>query len=254
MQRFRGIALVSFIAAIPVSAIIGGPLSGLLLSLGDLGGMSSWRWMFIWEGIPSIILGILALKVLKDHPNEAAWLAPEERDWLVHELAQEKAETAEHGLSTFGAAAADWRVWVLAFAFFLVTMTTYGMTFWLPQIIKEFAGLSDLQVGFLTAIPFLGMLAGLIVIGWLSDRRRETVFPLRWRCGDRFRRHRDGQHRDNAPSHPGRVDDRYLRSRRRDMRFLDDPAWNDDGHRRGRWLRPDQHDRQQRRVLRLVHD
>ncbi len=175
-QRFRGIALTSFIAAIPVSAIIGGPLSGLLLSIGNLGGLSSWRWMFIWEGIPSIILGILALKVLKDHPNEAAWLTPEERDWLVRELAQEKAETAAHGLSTFAAAAAEWRVWALALAFFLVTMTTYGMTFWLPQIIKEFAGLSDLQVGLLTAIPFLGMLAGLVVLSWLSDRRRERYF------------------------------------------------------------------------------
>ena len=175
-QRFRGIALVSFIAAIPASAIVGGPLSGMLLSLGDLGGVSSWRWMFVWEGIPSILLGVLALRVLKDRPSEAQWLTSDERSWLERELAQENAETAAHGMSTFAAAASDWRVWVLAVAFFLVTMTTYGMTFWLPQIVKEFQGLSDLQVGLLSAVPFLGMLAGLICLSWLSDRRQERHF------------------------------------------------------------------------------
>ncbi len=175
-RRNRGVAILTFALAIPVSAIIGAPISGWLLAWDRVGGLAGWQWMFVVEGIPSVILGFLTLRVLVDRPALTTWLEPAERDWLTAELAREDSDVAVHGLTTFSAALRDIRVWVCALTFFCITMTTYGLTYWLPQIVKEFAGSSDFTVSLISAIPFVGMGLGMLLTGWLSDRAGERSF------------------------------------------------------------------------------
>jgi sugar phosphate permease len=168
----RGRILGLFLTAIPVTGIVGAPLSGALLSLDGLAGLRGWQWMFIIEGLPAIFMAPLVLRYLQDGPAQAQWLAPTERDWLATTLASEKQRLeSKRKYSVLQTLAHPWVLFLAAMYFSNVCLMN-GITFFLPQIVKGF-GLSNLQTGFVVAIPSLVALFVLIWWGRRSDARQE---------------------------------------------------------------------------------
>lgn len=169
-DRAKAVALL--MAAISVSNIIGSPLSGLLLRVNWLG-LEGWRWMFIIEGIPAIILGVFTLFYLTDWPHQAKWLPEDERQWLISELEKEKqAKQAKHSLGILQALRHR-EVVLLTLAYFFMVTSVYGLNFWLPSIIKKLSGLSTLIVSLLAALPYCVGLVAILIMGWHSDKTRE---------------------------------------------------------------------------------
>ena len=161
-----------FMAALPVSNIVGSPMSGVLLNVNWLG-LHGWRWLFIIEGIPAIIFGVITIFYLTDWPHQAKWLRDDERDWLEIELAREHhAKRATHGLRILEAFRHP-RVIVLTVAYFFIVSSHYGLIFWLPSIIKKQSGSSNLRVTMISAIPYCVGLIAILLVGWSSDRTKE---------------------------------------------------------------------------------
>ncbi|HEU4587120.1 MAG TPA: MFS transporter [Gemmatimonadales bacterium] len=176
--RERARAYSWFLAAIPISGIIGGPISGALLELHGWQGLRGWQWLFLLEGVPSVIVGLLVLVLLPDRPKDARWLTEPERDWLEQKLAAERAAAiAEHGTS-FRRAVSNPSLWLLAAVYFLIIVGLYGTNLWLPQLLKSASGLSDFGVGVLTVIPYLVAAAGMAVVGAHSDRTGERHWHI----------------------------------------------------------------------------
>jgi len=170
--RYRARMLGGFFFALPLSGVVGAPVSTLLLGM-DAWGLAGWQWMFIIEGLPAVLLGFVVLGYLTDRPAEAGWLRPEERAWLEAELERERrAQEAVHRLG-LRQSLLDRRVWAFGIAYFGLVLGLYAVNFWLPQMIRGVGDFSYLQVGLLVAIP--SGLAGLAMIGWgmRSDRRGE---------------------------------------------------------------------------------
>ena len=169
VYRARVISL--FMLAIPMSSIIGSPISGLLLGVKGLG-LDGWQWLFILEAVPSVLVGIAVFFYLTDLPRQAKWLQPEEITWLENVQATEKRnkEKAEH-LSLFQALT-DLRILMCAVVYFCLNAASYGVAFFLPTIIKGF-GVSDMQTGLLAALPFVFGAIGMVVLGRHSDRTME---------------------------------------------------------------------------------
>ena len=161
-----------FMAALPVANIIGSPLSGLLLNVNYLG-LHGWRWLFIVEGLPAVIFGIITIFFLTDWPKEAAWLPADEREWLQHELAREHQEKVATQPLRILQAFRHREVVILALAYFFIVSSLYGFTFWLPSIIKKQSGSSNLRVTLLAAIPYCVGLVAILLVGWSSDRTKE---------------------------------------------------------------------------------
>ena len=162
-EAYRGRVLGLFIAAIPVSGIIGAPLSGFLLSLNGRGGLAGWQWLYILEGIPAILLAPVVLTYLRDSPAEVKWLQPEERTWLVAELtSQKKARESRRTYSFLQSLTNPW-VWFLASIYFTNVCLNNAIATFLPQIIKGF-GVSNQETGFIAAIPSV---VALIAVLWL---------------------------------------------------------------------------------------
>src|SRR5262245_25345537 len=149
----RGRAVARFMTATAMAGVIGGPLSGLLLKMDGTRGLAGWQWLFLIEGLPAVVLGFVTLAYLSDGPKHAAWLSLEEKQWIASRLQQERDQMRHHAHHTFGQALRSGRVWTFAFIYFAVIGSFYGISFWLPQIIQAFSGMSDLMVGFLSAIP-----------------------------------------------------------------------------------------------------
>lgn len=180
-QRDRATATASFVAANPVSYIIGSPLAGLLLGITWFG-LRGWRWLFILEGIPAIIFGFVALFYLTDWPREAKWLPSDERDWLTGELEQEKETKRKAGAMTIWQALRQRDVTLLTLCYFFAMCGNYGFGFWLPTILKRISGESNLRVTILAALPYLAGVIMQQLNGWHSDRTGErkhhTAIPV----------------------------------------------------------------------------
>src|SRR6266480_2659306 len=144
-QRARAIA--AFMTAVPVSGLIGGPLSGALLALNGLFGLAGWQWLFLVEGLPAILLGVIVLIYLTDRPETADWLSSAEKDWLVSRLAAER--SSRHGALPIGifAALMNPTTWQLGIIFLFAAIGFYGYSFWAPLVVKSLTGSSDLNVG-----------------------------------------------------------------------------------------------------------
>jgi MFS transporter, ACS family, tartrate transporter len=170
-QRARAIAV--FMTAVPVSGVIGGPLSGVLLSMNGAFGLAGWQWLFLVEGVPAVLLGGIVLVYLTDRPETAHWLAPVEREWLVSKLANEQtARSAPHPIGIL-AALTNPTIWQLGTIFLLAAVGFYGYSFWAPLVVKSLTGTSDLGVGLL-----LGAISALTIACMLfnsahSDRTDE---------------------------------------------------------------------------------
>jgi ACS family tartrate transporter-like MFS transporter len=174
--RYRGRMIGYFMAAIPLSTVVGGPISGALLNITGLG-LSGWQWMFLIEALPAILLSVVVLFYLTDRAADATWLAPDERAWLVERLASERAKRERAKRFGILEAISNTRVLLLAFVYFGINGTNYGLSFFLPQIVRGF-GLSYTETGFVTALPYVAGTIGMIYWGRHSDRageRREHV-------------------------------------------------------------------------------
>jgi MFS transporter, ACS family, tartrate transporter len=169
----RGRAVARFMTATAMAGVIGGPVSGLLLRMDGIGGLAGWQWLFLIEGLPAVILGFVTLAYLPDNPKTATWLSAEEKEWIESKLALERDQILRHGHSTLRDALASGRVWTLSLIYFSVIISFYGISLWLPQIVASFSGLTDVMVGFVSAIPYFAATIGMVIIGRSSDRLGE---------------------------------------------------------------------------------
>ena len=172
-RRVRARCIAQFMIGSPLSSVIGSPLSGALLGLDGVLGLRGWQWLYIVEAAPALVLGVVVLFRLTDRPAQASWLEPEQRRWLQDTLAREAA--APRPEKGFFAAMADPRVLFYALIFFDVTAPSYGLSLWLPQIVKAFGGLSNFATGLISAIPFLAGTVAMLLWGRQSDRAGERV-------------------------------------------------------------------------------
>lgn len=170
-ERARIIAL--FATATAVAGLIGSPLSGAILELHGLWGWSGWHWLFVLEGLPAVVLGLVVLAWLPDHPGQARWLPPAERDWLIATLRQEEAAAQGQTRQTLRGALTSHRVWLLGVVYLTMALGMYSITLWLPQILRALTSASDFGIGMLNAVPFLAATVGMVLIGWHSDRHGE---------------------------------------------------------------------------------
>ncbi|MEP6904007.1 MAG: MFS transporter, partial [Actinomycetota bacterium] len=168
----RAKAVAMFMAAIPVSNIFGGPLSGLILGVNWFG-LAGWRWVFILEGIPAVILGIATVFYLTDRPKDAKWLAEDERTWICAELEREKQFKKSARNFSIWEAFRSRNVLLLAAGYFCAVTSVYGFTFWLPTIVKGISNDSNFRVSLISALPYCAGLIAMLVVGWSSDRTRE---------------------------------------------------------------------------------
>lgn len=177
----RAKALASFYAAVPAASVLGSVVAGWLLTIHWLG-MASWRWLFIVEGIPPIILGILTLFYLTDKPAQARWLSEAERQWISQELEAENIAKKKLHSYTVWQALSDRRVWMLILPYFLALIGTQANIFWIPTFIKRLSGLPSSSVALLVALPGVLGILGILLNGWHSDRTGErrwhSSFPL----------------------------------------------------------------------------
>jgi MFS transporter, ACS family, tartrate transporter len=170
--KYRGRVVGYFMAAIPLSTVIGGPISGALLTMDGIGGMQGWQWLYLIEAIPALLLAFVVYFYLTDKPADAHWLSNEERAWLVERQAQERAHReAKHAFSV-KEAILNPRVLAIALIYFGANATNYGLSFFLPQIVKSF-GLTNLQTGFVTSLPYAVGVVSMILWGRHSDRKLE---------------------------------------------------------------------------------
>ena len=167
----RGRITTFFMTAVPMSGLIGGPISGWIMNTfhGDHG-LSGWQWLFLLEGIPSVIIGVLVLLWLDDRINKAKWLTANEKAVLIRNIAAEEQHKEDPPIR---AALAKPRVWAMALIYFSFVMGLYGVGFWMPTLIKATGVQSPLAIGLLTAVPNLFAVIGMILIARNSDRNRE---------------------------------------------------------------------------------
>src|SRR5438876_20929 len=177
-QEDRAKAISMFMAAIPLANIIGSPISGLILGVNWFG-LAGWRWVFILEGAPAIIGGIVTIFYLTDWPHQAKWLPPAECDWITRELKREK--QAVHSYHMWEALRHR-KLILLVVAYFFAATSAYGFVFWLPTIVKRASGVSNLKVTLIAALPYCFGLIAMLLLGWSSDRsgerRYHTALPM----------------------------------------------------------------------------
>ena len=167
----RGRATSLFMSAVAFAGVIGGPLSGWILkSLNGTNGLAGWQWLFLLEGIPSIVLGFVVLFYLDDRVKDAKWLTQSERDFIARDIAAEESSKSEGGIY---AALFNPKVWLLALVYFCFVSGLYGVSFWLPTIIKSLGVADPLDVGLLSAIPWSFGVAAMYFAARSADRHRE---------------------------------------------------------------------------------
>jgi sugar phosphate permease len=174
----RARAVSWFMLAIPLSAVVGNPLAGMILGLDGWHGLHGWQWLFLLEGIPAVLLGVVVLFYLRDKPEQAHWLEPAQREWLASTIRAEHANAeGRHGIR-LGRALLHPTVWLLCLILFACQTSSYGLQFWIPQIVKAMAGFNTLEIGFISAIPYLAASIGMIAIGTSSDRSGERLLHV----------------------------------------------------------------------------
>ena len=172
---YRARVIGYFMAAIPLSTVIGAPVSSALLGLEGVLGMHGWQWLFILEAVPALLLSVAVLFYLTDKPADAGWLSDDERRWLVDRLAAEERQRKAARHYSVLQALLNPRVLALSLVYFGAVATNYGLSFFLPQIVKAF-GMSNLQTGFVAAIPYAVGVIGIVWWGRHSDAKLERRF------------------------------------------------------------------------------
>ncbi len=171
---WRGRIVALFLAAIPMSNIIGGPLSGwILASMSDVAGLRGWQWLFIIETVPSILLGIAILKFLDNRVDDARWLSADEKARIAADLAAESAAGAGTQHASALGALRSARVWMLGVAYFCIASAIYITSFWMPTLVKQLGFADPLQIGLLTTIPYSVAIVAMFYCNASADRHAE---------------------------------------------------------------------------------
>ncbi len=179
----RGKVISLFMLALPISSILGAPISGLILDHIHWAGISSWRWLFYFEGLPTLIFGVITILMLPNTPSDAKWLSTEEKTWLEDKIKREHEAVASKHKHSMWSALAGSTVWLLAIIYFSKTMAVYGVTFFAPTLIKGLTvGLSNFQIGLINAIPLV--FASFFMVWWgnhsdkTGERRWHTALSV----------------------------------------------------------------------------
>jgi D-galactonate transporter len=177
-DRARIVAL--FMAGSPVTGLVGNPLSGAILQgLNQVGGLSGWQWLFLLEGIPAVILGVIALYYLTDRPADARWLTTDERNRLMDEMRREEKHVEQHHGLSLRQAVMDRRVWLLICIYVTVAVGSNALGFYMPTLIESrFPGVDKFQIGLLAAIPYLCAVIAMVLNGAHSDRTGERRWHM----------------------------------------------------------------------------
>jgi ACS family tartrate transporter-like MFS transporter len=170
--RHRGMAMGWFYIGSALATVVGAPLGGLLLGLDGLAGVAGWRWLFLAEAVPAVVLGFVVLRFFTDRPADADWLPEPNRRWLVQTLDSERRAVEEQRTFSIRGALTNPGVLLLALFFFLYSFNSIGLTLWMPQVIQgTFGSPSDLVTTLLTAIPYACAVVLMVVVGRSVDRR-----------------------------------------------------------------------------------
>jgi len=172
--RARFIAL--FLAGVPLSVVIGGPISGWLLGI-DSHGLRGWQWMLLLEGIPSLLCGFATLRLLPDGPMKAKWLSDDEKRIVTARLAADPDIIKGGALHGFRELIFDKRIWILMIPDFSIVIALYGLNLWQPQMVKAM-GYSNVETGFIVALPYLLAMGAMVLLGWSSDRTGERAWHV----------------------------------------------------------------------------
>jgi ACS family tartrate transporter-like MFS transporter len=179
--RDRSRAFACLYAANPAASLIGSPLAGFFLGV-HWHSLDGWRWLFVLEGIPAVLVGILTYFYMTDRPAQAGWLPPDERDWLLHEMHEELQAKKKIRNYTITQAFCDRRILRLIFVYFLALTGSLGTIYWIPTFVKRLAGFSNQTVTSLLLIPALMGIAGMLINSWHSDKTAErhwhSAIPL----------------------------------------------------------------------------
>jgi D-galactonate transporter len=175
-QSYRAKVVALFMSAVALSGIIGGPVSGWILSgMSGTSGLRGWQWLYLLEGLPSVLAGMITLYFLEDTPSHARWLTREERDLVLQHLADDDTRRGASGKAPHSLSATfrNSKVWLFAFMYFGIMTVSYGLSFWLPQILKDEVSADPWRIGLLSAIPWLCGGTGMIIWGHHSDKTGE---------------------------------------------------------------------------------
>jgi D-galactonate transporter len=175
----RARAVSWFMIGIPLSIVFGGPLSGWVMDRFDeYLGLHGWQWMYLVEGLPAVLLGFVVLGFLTEKPEEARWLTAEQREWLSARLFAEHTEAETRHRVSLRQVMGHPTVWLLALIMFCCQTGSYGLTLWVPTIVKGLAGYTDFEVGLFSAVPYIAAAAGMILVGRSSDRSGERFLHV----------------------------------------------------------------------------
>jgi len=174
----RAKAVSWFMIGIPLSIVFGGPLSGWLLGFEGHLGLHGWQWMFLCEGLPAVFLGFVVLGYLTEKPADAKWLDPEQRDWLSRTIEAEHTVAQSRHKVTASGALDHPTVWLLAVIMFCCQTGSYGLTLWVPTIVKGLSGFTNVEVGLISALPYIAAAVGMVLIGRSSDRTGERFMHV----------------------------------------------------------------------------
>lgn len=170
-QRARTVAL--FATGSVIAGILGSPLSGAILGLHGISGLDGWQLLFFMEGIPAVLMGLVILIALPNHPGNARWLTATEKTWIQAQLDEETAQSEGKTHYRLTDALSSGRVWLLCLIYFLLNVGGYGFEMWLPSIIRGFSGMTYSAVGLINAIPYLVAAIVMLLVGQHSDRTGE---------------------------------------------------------------------------------
>ncbi|MBB5609118.1 MULTISPECIES: MFS transporter [unclassified Janthinobacterium] len=177
----RGRIMGLFMSAIPISGLLGSPLSGWMMEFfSDHHGLAGWQWMFLLQGIPTVVLGLLVYVLLNDGIQQATWLNGEEKRLLLADLADDERQrrAGANTVDSFASVLKNGQVWMLGLVYFCIQMGVYAINFWLPTIVKSLGYSSPVTVGWISAIPYLCASIFMICVGRSADRHKERRWHL----------------------------------------------------------------------------
>jgi D-galactonate transporter len=181
-SAYRARIVGLFMFAIPISTVIGAPISGLILDLEGIAGLHGWQWMFLLEGLPALLMAVAVWFYLTDRPGEARWLAADETTWLRARLDAERRNREALVRLSWLQSLRDPRIIAFGFVYMAINIPQYGLSFFLPQIVKAFGGIGNVAAGIVTALPYLVGAVGMLLWGRHSDatgeRKFHVVIPL----------------------------------------------------------------------------
>jgi ACS family tartrate transporter-like MFS transporter len=180
-DNHRARIIAGFTLALPVAVALGAPMSTGLMELNGLWGLAGWKWMYLVEAVPTVLLGVVVFFYLTDRPALAKWLPTEERTWLSSTIDHERRQIEAHGTISLLRSFWDPKVLLLALNYFGIVTASLGMLLFLPQIVKSL-GFTNMQVGWVTMIPYLCGAAAMVIAGWISDRTGERRWNLFITC------------------------------------------------------------------------